>query len=314
MDPICHTLVGAAIATTGLEKKTRYGRATLLIAANLPDIDACAFLAGQTQMYAFRRGITHGLPALVVLPFLLAGLFWAWNRWRPPPKSGPPASFRWLLILSAIGIASHPALDCLNTYGMRWLMPFSDQWFYGDTLFVIDWIAWGVLAVGLLATRFITRGKVGRSSVICLLVFGAYVGLNFAITKTAESVVREALVDSPPQSLMASPVVLNPLRRDIVLEYPDRYRFGAYVPGRTPSFQLDDRVIEKGDPRDFERARERVEGRRFLYWARFPYVQSNTVNGVTTILLADARYVPDLENRRFAGFAVITLRLENLGD
>ncbi len=39
MDPICHTLVGAALAESGLKKRTALGTATLLIGANLPDMD-----------------------------------------------------------------------------------------------------------------------------------------------------------------------------------------------------------------------------------------------------------------------------------
>ena len=54
MDPICHTLVGASLGCTGLEKKTRYGRATLIVAANLPDIDVVAHFMGGAASYAFR--------------------------------------------------------------------------------------------------------------------------------------------------------------------------------------------------------------------------------------------------------------------
>src|SRR5688572_20546197 len=39
MDNVCHTLVGAALGEAGLKQRTRYGNVTLMIAANLPDID-----------------------------------------------------------------------------------------------------------------------------------------------------------------------------------------------------------------------------------------------------------------------------------
>jgi len=39
MDPIAHTLFGAALAESGLKNRSRYATATLLIGANLPDID-----------------------------------------------------------------------------------------------------------------------------------------------------------------------------------------------------------------------------------------------------------------------------------
>jgi len=40
------------------------------------------------------------------------------------------------------GGAHHPTLDWLNTYGMRWLMPFSGRWFYGDAVFIVDPGCW----------------------------------------------------------------------------------------------------------------------------------------------------------------------------
>ncbi len=56
---------------------------------------------------------------------------------------------RELLFLSYVAVISHPFLDTLNTYGVRWLMPFSAEWFYGDTLFIIDPWVWLALALGL---------------------------------------------------------------------------------------------------------------------------------------------------------------------
>ncbi len=39
MDPVCHTLVGATLARTGLERRTALGTATVIIGANLPDYE-----------------------------------------------------------------------------------------------------------------------------------------------------------------------------------------------------------------------------------------------------------------------------------
>ena len=54
---------------------------------------------------------------------------------------------------------SHPFLDWLNNYGVRLLMPFSDRWFYGDTLFIVDPWLWLILGGGvMLAWTSHTRG------------------------------------------------------------------------------------------------------------------------------------------------------------
>lgn len=145
MDPIAHTLVGAALAQTGLGRKTAYGTAALVIGANLPDIDGISMLAGLDPSLLFRRGWTHGILALVLLPLVLTGLLVLWNRLKKPWSDGPPLRTGVLLGLSYFALATHPTLDWLNTYGMRWLMPFEGRWYYGDTLFITDPWIWLVL-------------------------------------------------------------------------------------------------------------------------------------------------------------------------
>ena len=70
MDPICHTLVGAALSKSGLDRRTPRAMAVLVFAANAPDVDIVATLFGQNL--GWRRGVTHGVPALVIWPLLIA--------------------------------------------------------------------------------------------------------------------------------------------------------------------------------------------------------------------------------------------------
>lgn len=311
MDPVCHTLVGGALAATGLRDRTRFGTATLLIAANLPDIDVVAHFAGGTAGYEFRRGITHGLPALVVLPLLLAlaiaGLARLWRR----RGSGPPAGLRWLLALSFIGVASHPLLDWTNNYGMRWLMPFVDRWFYGDTLFIIDLVMYALLGAGLVASRFVDRRALPparRPAVIALAAATFYIAMNFAITQYAERTVRQAYAANPPLRFMASPVPLMPFAREIVLDYPGEYRFARFGLFGTPRLERNEEALSKGTAETLARAAKTEDGRVFLHWARFPYAVDGAP-GSGRIRIADARYVRDIDNPRLDGFGVLELDL-----
>ena len=268
---------------------------------------------GGTASYAFRRGITHGLPALIILPVLLALFIAAWQRVRPPRATDPPASFRWLLILAAIGVATHPTLDWMNTYGMRWLMPFVDEWFYGDTLFIIEWFAWVVLAIGLLATRFVDTEHMrwfARPATVSLAVFVSFILMNATITRSAEATALEALAEDPPSRLLASPVPFDPFQRYVVLEYDDHYRFATYRAIAGSRFSMDGPPVDKGDPRDLERAREIRDGRWFLHWARFPYSIAVIENGEHKVTIADARYIPDIDNPRLDGFAMYSFSVQ----
>lgn len=151
MDPLTHTLVGAALARAGLEKRTALAMPTLVIGASLPDLDVLALAAGDDFGLAFRRGITHGLPALVLLPLALTLGMVSFERWRARRwgKGDIPIRPRQILFLSYLSVLTHPALDWLNTYGIRLLKPFSDRWFYGDSLFIIDVWVWLILGGSL---------------------------------------------------------------------------------------------------------------------------------------------------------------------
>jgi inner membrane protein len=144
VDPIAHTFTGGALAAAGLRRSTPLATAALLLGANAPDVDVFAYFAGEFEALAFRRGVTHGVLALAVWPFLLTALLLLWDRfapWRRRPnveraRAGP------LLAVSALAVATHPTLDWLNNYGLRWLMPFDGRWFYGDALFIVDPWLW----------------------------------------------------------------------------------------------------------------------------------------------------------------------------
>ncbi|MEM1183312.1 MAG: metal-dependent hydrolase, partial [Acidobacteriota bacterium] len=148
MDPLTHTFFGGALAESGLKRRSALATATLMIGANLPDVDVVAYAWGSDAALGFRRGWTHGVLAMAVLPLVLTGLMVGVDRWRRRRDPGAPgvgADPKQLLVLSALAVWSHPPLDWLNTYGVRVLMPFRGDWFYGDALFIIDPWVWLML-------------------------------------------------------------------------------------------------------------------------------------------------------------------------
>jgi inner membrane protein len=152
VDNLTHALVGAALARSGFDRATPLATATLVLAANAPDVDVLAYTQGEWFALANRRGITHGVPALLVLPFAVSATMAGWDRFvrRRLSPDAPPAPFRALLLLSFVGVLTHPVLDWMNTYGMRWWLPFDGSWSYGDALFIIDpwiWLMLGGAAV-----------------------------------------------------------------------------------------------------------------------------------------------------------------------
>ena len=164
MDNITHTLVGAALAETGLKRVTPLATTTLLLAANLPDIDIITLAFGRQAYLHYHRGLTHSLIGVPLLATLLAALMWAGSRWIiRPTRTERRARFLPLLMLSWLAMWTHPLLDFTNAYGWRPFLPWSDRWYYGDIAFVVDLWIWGVMGgvMFLVATR-VTESRAHR--------------------------------------------------------------------------------------------------------------------------------------------------------
>jgi inner membrane protein len=151
-----------ALAAAGLRRAAPRATAALLIGVNAPDVDVFSGAFGSYAPIAFRRGWTHGVLALVLWPVVITiglKLFERYVRRRRDP-SAPSVRAGSLLAVAAIGVATHPALDWLNNYGVRWLMPFDGRWFYGDAVFIIDPWVWLLLGGAALVTY--SRSRLAR--------------------------------------------------------------------------------------------------------------------------------------------------------
>jgi inner membrane protein len=296
MDPVCHTLVGGALAQTGLKRRTALGAATLLVAANLPDIDVLAYIDGPTTALWFRRGWTHGVLAWLVLPLLLTGVMVAIDRLWRRRRGGEPARPAALLALAGLGVLTHPVLDLLNTYGIRLLMPFSDRWFYGDTLFIVDPWVWAMLVAGIVVSRRRERaGRVsaaGAPAVIALVLLVAYVGTMTALSELGERKVRKAALDAglgEPAHIMVAPMPANPLRRWAVAEIDEEY-YVSPLPQPFAGAALQPVGLSRAPEGRAVVATRGPRARQFLSWARFPYFVVRSIDGAPTVVIGDARY------------------------
>lgn len=308
MDNLCHTLVGAALAQTGLKRRTRYGTATLLIGANLPDVDALTYVFGNgLTALSFRRGWTHGILALAVLPWVLTGLVWTWHRLtgrQNPEADGPPMRLDQVALLAAVSILTHPILDYMNTYGMRWLMPFVNRWYYADGLFILDPWIWLVLGLGVaLSVRAERRaghgalpGGRGRPAVVALIVVAVYAAAMVGASALARRLVARRLraEGSTVVRVMASPAPLDPFRRLVVVQEPYVYRFGEVNWLRRPVVTLERFVVSLNVPPAGRAAAATPEGKAFLGWARFPFF---VVEPTGAVHIVDARYTLDPDAR-----------------
>ncbi|HET7704477.1 MAG TPA: metal-dependent hydrolase [Thermoanaerobaculia bacterium] len=342
MDPLTHTLVGANLASTRLGEKSRLAGAALIIGANLPDVDSILYFTGHSDLaLGFRRGWTHGVLAIALLPIIQTALLMGWAKLRKYTVSP-----KWLLILSFIAILTHPFLDWLNNYGMRWLMPFRGTWFYGDSVFIMDpwlWLILGggwlvgrkpsavlfsvwllftaaivwvvrhrspsdLIVVGVVATLMLVallwRGK--RSfAAAALIVASIYIGARLTIHGVTAMRVRSEIAGT--QRLMVSPNALDPLRWDVVAQTDRGYRFGRFHWLRG-GLKLETDVLPlPADTPEWRAARADPSVRGFVTWMRFPWYEIERTPSSTRVLVHDARYA--VRRRAGGGFGGVVVVL-----
>jgi len=239
-----------------------------------------------------------------VLPIILWVLMMAFDRWQERRGKRPadrlPIHRGWLLAIAFIGCLSYPALDWLNNYGIRLLEPFSSQWFYGDSIFIIDLWIWIALAVSLwLSFRRERRGAPNwrRPAWIGFAAVSAYIFANGLITGAAERMASGALAAGGKADalVVASPPPLAFWRRDIFWRTADRYGTASFTPGVGGAVDLTGAPTGMNDPRLAIWVKGDPDARAFLFWARMPVAEREG----DALVLRDQRFMHPLAEERF---------------
>jgi inner membrane protein len=140
MDPFTHTLVGLTAAKAGLERLSPLATTVCMLAANSPDSDVIVgFVTDRWTYLHHHRGITHSIVGVIALAFIVPTIIWLGGRiFARLRRTRPRTRYRGLLLASLIVTATHPLMDWTNNYGVRPFLPWSNRWFYGDLVFIVD--------------------------------------------------------------------------------------------------------------------------------------------------------------------------------
>jgi inner membrane protein len=298
MDNVCHSLAGAALAECGFAQRSRFATAALVIGANIPDLDVLYLFGGDLTGLESRRGWTHGIPALATWPFVVVGGVILWHKFvRRADVTDQPIDLRVLLAGSALAVLSHPSLDWLNTYGVRFLMPFSDTWFYGDTLFIVDLVLLVLFGFGWWLSRKTRLRDLPRSTrparsamVVSLL----YITVMKLLSERSEAALETALGLGPrdPKQLMVAPIAVSMRTRSSLVVTDSGYELRRARSGlsavRVES--VHEFVPTRADDPLSVAARDTDEYRRFARWTRFPYFVPAPDGDSSVVFVGDARY------------------------
>ncbi len=149
MDNLTHSLFGAAAAEAYLQRKYPKNpvppRAALyitsIVANNFTDLDLLFGLIDNSPLgYLLNhRGWTHTVLGSLAQSLMLIGLIELWMKFFAPRLIQYK---RDIWILALLGSQTHMLLDFFNSYGVHPLWPLSTDWYYLDSIFIIEPLLW----------------------------------------------------------------------------------------------------------------------------------------------------------------------------
>jgi inner membrane protein len=295
------------MARAGLEKTSVRGAGMMMLAANVPDIDAVTWFDRITYL-DFHRSYTHAFafaPVMAVIPLLLVRAKFTWKAYAA----------------SIAGVLSHLLLDWTNPYGIQLYLPFSHRRTMLDLTNIIDPWIWLILFVGLFAPALVglvgseLRGRTVAGprrawGIAALLLLVGYEGLRFASHERALAIMSSHLYDgAATKNVLAVPIGVNPFvwRGVVVTQAADRRTAVRILAvnvrgGFDPSSGRD--YYEAPPSAAIEAARQTHDFQVFQRFSQAQFWQTSRVDRGTQVLLIDLRF-GDPGNPGFAAVSAV---------
>ncbi len=244
MEPVTHGLSGAVIACI-LPRTSRPWWFPLWAAltAMVPDADVF-FVHNPVDYIEYHRGITHSLAGgwVLALGCALILVILTLCRFKTQKLGMSPSPEPWSLVgawgLAYLIILHHIFLDCMNSYGTRIFLPFSDYYVRWNALFIVDPLLLVPLAVGLIwkhARRGIMLGLLVWTLMYPLgalttrLVLQEELSSRLPVTDTAFT---SANVVHPDSGLFLVPDAFTPFHWKIILSRGESWQVAGYTVGQ----------------------------------------------------------------------------------
>jgi inner membrane protein len=298
MDPITHTLTGLTLARAGADRLGPYATATILVAANVPDLGLLYLLGGGAPSLE-QPMWTHSLVGGVALGAAVGLVFWRQARHKPRPPHMPK-----LVLTGALGALSHLLLDWSTALGLPLLWPFHNpryalDWFPGLDLWLLLILLLGLslpmlfhlIAEEIGARRSPAGPRRGAwmALVACLLLAAGRYSLHSQAVAQLESRLYN---NRSPLRAGAFPTAFSPFRWRGVVETGTTFEvadMSLLATGR--AFETFSTHYKPEPSPALEAALASRAGQAFLSWARFPQAEVvPAVGGGWQVKLENLRY------------------------
>lgn len=294
----------------------------MTLAAEAPDIDILGNFKDPVFGFGHHRGFTHSFLGLVLVQALVVGLMYVIWRMRGRKVKDPNLPPRWglLFLLANLAGLTHILLDFTNNYGVRPFWPFWEKWYSWDIVFIVEPVLWLFLVGGLMVPGLFSlindeigvrrKGPPGRlAATVALLGMVAVWGVRDYEHRRAVNALDSRLYEgADPVRVSAYPYWLNPFRWYGVVETRDffaRMTVDSSVPDADPEGRMQIRHKPEETPVTLA-AKWSEMGRVYLDWAKYPVVETESIESGYIVRFQDLRY--DYPGR--AGPAVLSATVE----
>ena len=237
MDTLTHGLAGALIGralpgTGDADLDERLGRREALagfLAAILPDADALPNPLSAEFYIEHHRHLSHSfvlLPVWAVALGLLLSLRLPLGTGEAGRAARRTARLR-LVVVSALGLASHILLDWVTSWGTRLLAPLSERAFALDWLFIVDLFLTGLLLAGLAGASLVLRDRsrgVARTALVAASLYVGFCGVvhGRALAVAERLAPRAGVCAAIPQPFLPTRwLLLSESGREVRLDFLD---------------------------------------------------------------------------------------------
>ena len=293
MDPVSHLIIG--LGTAALSGQPMAVTNPIYIGAALgaiaPDLDVATHFNPFTFL-KHHRGITHSIPGLVGISFIITALLAAFF-----PGGNYLSYFAWTFL----GALSHSVLDSFNSYGTHLLWPFKKQKWSANLLVLCD--PWLVLFYALLLFSLSGPGLVSR---VILLLVAFYIALRYFMRQKLMRHIKSTFGLAESETLVVMPGNFF-ANWDFVIE-----KERQFILGRINYYSLhisEEMALEKQLPNPFmERALNSRLGQFFRFFTPYLHLEYKKEQEEHVVFFRDLRFM--LKNSTFLHTATVTVNDE----
>lgn len=278
MDYVTHALSGFVLGKT--ISKNRIILLIILVSSLIPDIDVLLRFHSKELFLIYHRGITHGVLALFLFPFLPAVVFYK--------KIG----FLRTYIASFLGYALHLFLDLTTQYGTKILSPFDWNFYSLSLAFIVDPYVLVPLLLAVLSS--IKLKKQAKFLYIFSMIFIVlYIGTKAYLKAEARDFLKQKI---EAHQYRVYPLPNDFLRWWFVAKYSDEYITG-FVDLFTKRVYAEERYKTKNHSAIIK-SKETASVKAFLSFAKHSVAELRHEGDTTLVVWRELSY-GFLPNDRF---------------